>query len=190
VGEITVPTSSAAQGGEASTAHSTPAVKKRPFGSLVPRQLVSKSTVKSSLIVTDIYTSVESDLKEIRKAFRAYQSINRRDAVYLYLSKVFAVVTKWQRLKCPLKNARAALRRQANPPQMKADPFAIMIFCTSDPEIVDAKARSKWSRILRYAARTKPAGQRLSDFIKSDGGINECVRKTKARVTSSVLDKA
>jgi hypothetical protein len=30
---------------------------------------------------------------------------------------------------------------------------------------------------LRYAARTKPEGQHLIDFIKSHGGINECARK-------------
>ena len=60
---------------------------------------------------------------------------------------------------------------------MKPEPFAIVIFCTSDPEIVDAKTRSKWSRALRYARKTKPLGQGLTDFIKSYGGINECARK-------------
>ena len=52
-----------------------------------------------------------------------------------------------------------------------------MIFCTADPKTVDGKTRSKWSRVLRYAARTKPEGQHLIDFIKSHGGINECARK-------------
>ena len=60
---------------------------------------------------------------------------------------------------------------------MKPEPFGIVIFCTSDPKIVDAKTRSKWSRVLRYAARAKPEGQRLTDFVKSNGGINECARK-------------
>ncbi len=52
-----------------------------------------------------------------------------------------------------------------------------MIFCTADPKIVDARARSKWSRVLRYAARAKPPGERLTDFVKSNGGINECASK-------------
>jgi len=60
---------------------------------------------------------------------------------------------------------------------MKPEPFGILIFCTSDSEVVDAKTRSKWSRVLRYAARAKPAGQRLTDFVKSNGGLNECARK-------------
>jgi hypothetical protein len=43
--------------------------------------------------------------------------------------------------------------------------------------------RSKWSRVLRYARKAKPAGQRLIDFIKSKGGLNECARKF-ARIAS------
>jgi hypothetical protein len=60
---------------------------------------------------------------------------------------------------------------------MKPEPFGIVIFCTCDPEVADAKTRSKWSRVLRYARNTKPAEQRLIDFIKSNGGLNECARK-------------
>ena len=97
--------------------------------------------------------------------------------MYIYLSSVFAVIMRWRRLNCAVKNSKAALRLRPNPPQMKPEPFAIVIFCTADPKIVDAKTRSKWSRVLRYAARTKPEGQRLIDFIKSNGGLNECARK-------------
>jgi hypothetical protein len=50
-------------------------------------------------------------------------------------------------------------------------------FCTADREIADAKTRSKWSRVLRYALKAKPIGQSLTEFIKSNGGINECARK-------------
>ncbi len=39
---------------------------------------------------------------------------------------------------------------------------AILIFWTSDPKIADAKTRSKWSRVLLYAARAQPPGQRLT----------------------------
>jgi hypothetical protein len=97
--------------------------------------------------------------------------------VYIYLSSVFAVIMRWRRLNCVVKNSKAVLRLSLNPSQMKPEPFGIVIFCTSDPEIVDAKTRSKWSRVLRYAARTKPADQRLVDFIKSNGGLNDCARK-------------
>jgi len=43
--------------------------------------------------------------------------------------------------------------------------------------IADAKTRSKWSRVLRYARKAKPADQRLTDFIKSQGGLNACARR-------------
>jgi hypothetical protein len=118
--------------------------------------------------------NIEVELAEIRTAWRIYRSTNTREAVYLYLSKVFAVVSRWQRGGCALKKARAALRLRPNPPQMKSEPFGIVIFCTADSKIVDDKTRSKWSRVLRYAVRAKPEGQRLIDFIKSNGGINEC----------------
>jgi hypothetical protein len=111
------------------------------------------------------------------RAWRKYQSINDRDAVYIYLASVFAVVSRWRRLNCALNKSRAALRLQAGAPRMKPEPFGILIFCTSDSNVADAKTRSKWSRVLRYAARAKPASQRLTDFIKSKGGLNECARK-------------
>jgi hypothetical protein len=119
----------------------------------------------------------EVELAEIDRAWRKYRSIKDRDAVYIYLTSVLESVMRWRVLGCALKNSRAALRRQVKAPPMKSEPFAIVIFCTSDPEIVDAKTRSKWSRVLRYAARAKPAGQRLTDFVKSNGGLNECARK-------------
>ncbi len=120
---------------------------------------------------------LEVELAEMDRAWRKYRSTNSRDAVYIYLTSVFGIVTRWRRLNCALNKSRAALRLRPNPPQMKAEPFGIVIFCTTDPKIVDAKTRSKWSRVLRYAARIKPPGQRLVDFVKSRGGINECARK-------------
>ena len=122
-------------------------------------------------------SSIEAELAEIDRAWRKYRSINDRDAVYIYLTSVFGIVMRWRRLDCAQKKSRAALRLRPKPPQMKAEPFAILIFCTADPKIVDAKTRSKWSRVLRYAARAKPLGQRLTDFVKSNGGLNECARK-------------
>ena len=121
-------------------------------------------------------SSIETELARVRSAWARYRATNSRDAVYGYLTAVFRVVTRWRRLNCAVKNSRTALRLQAGAAQMKPEHW-IVIFCTSDPEIVDAKTRSKWSRVLRYAARAKPASQRLTDFVKSNGGINECARK-------------
>jgi hypothetical protein len=135
--------------------------------------------VKKSIAKPNFATrsDVEVELEEINKAWRKYRSIKDRDAVYIYLASVFGLVMRWRLLDCALKKSRAALRLRPNPPQMKAEAFSIMIFCTADPNVVDAKTRSKWSRVLRYAARAKPADQRLTDFVKSNGGLNECARK-------------
>ena len=122
-------------------------------------------------------SSIETELARVRSAWARYRATNSRVAVYIYLSSVFAVIMRWRRLNCVVRNSKAVLRLSPNPPQMKPEPFGIVIFCTSDPKIVDAKTRSKWSRVLRYAARAKPEGQHLIDFIKSHGGINECARK-------------
>jgi len=122
-------------------------------------------------------SSIEAELAEMDRAWRKYRSINDRDAVYIYLASVFKVVMRWRLLDCARKKSRAALRLRLNPPQLRPEPFGIIIFCTADPEIVDAKTRSKWSRVLRYAARAKPAGQRITDFVKSNGGLNECARR-------------
>jgi hypothetical protein len=48
-----------------------------------------------------------------------------------------------------------------------ASVFGIVIFCTADPDIEDAK---------RYAAQAKAPGQRLK-FVNSSGGLNECARR-------------
>jgi len=121
-------------------------------------------------------------LVSLRKAWEQYRSTNSRDAVYIYLKVVFAVVTRWRLLNCAVKNSRAALRLQHDAPAMKPEPFGIVTFCTSHPEVVDAKTRSEWSRVLRYAQKTKPAGQRLTDFIESKGGLNECARRFARRL--------
>jgi hypothetical protein len=160
--------------GQESMKQKNQTVQRKIVGPLSPHAIRKISIVKPKLAAK---TDIDTELAEILRTWRAYQSHNSRDAVYTYLSKVFAVVTRWQFLDCALRNAKAALSLQPSPPQMKREPFAIVIFCTSDSKIADAKTRSKWSRVLRYAGRSKPTGQRLTDFVKSNGGTNEGARK-------------
>jgi hypothetical protein len=63
------------------------------------------------------------------------------------------------------------------------EPFPVVILVSSDPRKVDAKTRSKWSRLLRYADQFKPDTERLADFVKSQGGINECAAQWSDQVT-------
>jgi hypothetical protein len=142
-----------------------------------PLRLPPSLRISPARPVLVVKPDIATELAEIRKAWRIYRSTNSRDAVYIYLAKVFAVVSRWQRLDCALKNARAALRLQPNAPQMNPEPFATVIFCSSDANVLDAKTRSKWSRSLRYAVRAKPPGQHLADFVRACGGLNECSSK-------------
>jgi hypothetical protein len=97
-------------------------------------QLVQRGVVRplSARPTTRIHTAkpflpeqpgIETELAEVRKAWRVYRGTNSRDAVYIYLSKVFQVVTRWRRLNCAVKNSRAALRLQHDAPQMKPEPL-------------------------------------------------------------------
>jgi hypothetical protein len=152
----------------------------------VPRGTASLRRLVPKPILHPV-SSIEAELAEMDRAWRKYRSVNDRDAVYIYLASVFKVVMRWRLLDCAGKKSRAAFRLRPNPPQLRPEPFGIVIFCTADSEIVDAKTRSKWSRVLRYARKAKPAEQSLTEFIKSNGGINECARRF-ARNRRSVSD--
>jgi hypothetical protein len=54
-------------------------------------------------------SDIQTELAEIRRAWRAYQSTNSRVAVYIYLSSIFGVVMRWRRLNCAVKNSQAIL---------------------------------------------------------------------------------
>jgi hypothetical protein len=59
----------------------------------------------------------------------------------------------------------------------REDPFAAVIRCTADPAKADKRTRSKWSRVMRYAAAYKSASEPLDQFIRRKGGINACVAR-------------
>ena len=126
-------------------------------------------------------STVEADLAKVVEVWARYRSTNGRDAVYMYLEMVFAVMRRWQRLECSKKNSRAILRLRNGARRLRMEPFSILIFCTADLDVADAKTRSKWSRALRYARIAKPADQPLTAFIKSNGGLNECARRFARR---------
>jgi len=147
-----------------------PAVLKRIVGPFSRYPLVKKAIAKPA---SKASSEIEVELAAVKRAWAKYRSTKGRDAVYIYLEAVFDLVRRWQRLNCAIKKSQAALGLQADPPQMKPEPFCIVIFCTANLQVADSKTRSKWSRALRYARKTKPSNQHLTDFIKSSGGINE-----------------
>jgi hypothetical protein len=75
-----------------------------------------------------------------------------------------------------INRARWALRR-CRKDLPNDEPFAAIILCTSDPDKVDKRTGSKWSRVLRYAAEYKPHAEPLAAFVRRKGGINKCAAR-------------
>ncbi len=125
--------------------------------------------------------ALKANLSRLEDEWENYQNTRDRDGIYGYLAAVFEVVEWWKHDHKAIEYARRALsvqRRQTVPNIV--DPFAAVIYCTADPEKVDYRMRSKWSRVLRYAALYKDLDEPLKDFIKRKGGINKCaIRYTR-----------
>src|SRR6266567_1894869 len=92
----------------------------------------------------------------------------------LEISSVFDLVMWWAAEDRAVSRARWALWLCRAELLSADEPFAAIIFCTSDPGNVDKRTRSKWSRVLRYALKYKSHSEPLERFIKRNRGINAC----------------
>ena len=106
---------------------------------------INRGAIRTSQEPAEI---VETNLAKIREAWNQYQSTNNRNAVYIYLTAIYNVVRKWRRIDLVDDYCALALHFHRDHIDMEPEPFAILIYCTADPEKVDKKARSKWSRAL------------------------------------------
>jgi hypothetical protein len=134
----------------------------------------------------DIAFSIEAlktNLSRLEDEWETYQATRDRDGIYGYLAAVFELVMWWKHEHKAIEYAHRALsiQRRQSVPEI-AEPFAAVIFCTADPEKVDYRMRSKWSRVLRYAALYKDLDEPLPDFIKRKGGINKCATRYTRRL--------
>ena len=82
----------------------------------------------------------------------------------------------WKAEDRAISRARWALSCSADLPTTD-EPFAAIILCTADREKVDKRTRSKWSRVLRYAAEYKTTAEPLAAFVQRKGGINKCAAR-------------
>jgi hypothetical protein len=126
--------------------------------------------------------ALKASLLRLRCEWEAGQASRDRNAIYQYLNSIFELVSWWAKEGKAVKRAYRALRLREHRPVREPEPFATLILCTSDPEKVDERARSKWSRVLRYAAEFKDLDEPLGDFIKRKGGINECAARYARRL--------
>jgi len=121
--------------------------------------------------------ALHQDLQRVRNAWEGAQSSRDRDAIYGYLTAVYDLVAWWSAEGQDLARARQALRLLRLKPSDRDDPFAAVIRCTADPAKADKRTRSKWSRVLHYAAAYMPDSEPVDQFIKRKGGINECAAR-------------
>jgi len=121
--------------------------------------------------------ALRQDLHRVCNTFEDAQANRDRNAIYGYLNAVYGLVAVWAAERRETDRARRALRLQRLKVSDREDPFASVIRCTADLAKADKRTRSKWSRVMRYAAAYKPGSEPLGQFIRRKGGINECAAR-------------
>jgi hypothetical protein len=141
--------------------------------------LTHTSQPKRSSGVSIPYSSaaLRQDLERVRLTWEECQSSRNRNAIYRYLQAVYGLVAWWSAEGREIDRARRALRLCRLKVPDREDPFAAVIRCTADPEKAEKRTRSKWSRVMRYAAVYKPDSELLDRFVKHKGGINKCAAR-------------
>lgn len=126
--------------------------------------------------------ALRATLQRLEGEWETFQSERDRDAIYNYLTALFEVVTWWLQERKATEYGRRALRMSGRPATAGVEPFAALVLCTADGDKVDYRTRSKWSRVLRYAAEFKRWDESLTAFIKRKGGINRCATRFSRRL--------
>jgi hypothetical protein len=126
--------------------------------------------------------ALQANLLRLENEWEAVQASRDRGAIYQYLAAVFEMVAWWNLEDKAVKRAYRALHLRGHKSVREPEPFAAVILCTSDPEKADDRTRSKWSRVLRYAAAYKDLDEPLHDFVVREGGINKCAARFARRL--------
>ena len=129
--------------------------------------------------------AMRASLLRMEGEWEMVQASHDRDAVYGYLSVVFETVMAWTLEGRAVNRASRALHLRGYSSVRQPEPFAAVILGTADRDKVDDRTRSKWSRVLRYAAQYKDLDEPLRDFIKRKGGINKCASRFARRLGRS-----
>jgi hypothetical protein len=144
--------------------------------------LHSASTSPPRLSTKEIIPYSSAAMRQDLERVRGSQANRDRDAIYGYLAAVYGLVAWWAAEGREVDRVRRALRLQRLEISEREDPFAAVIRCTADPGKADKRTRSKWSRVMRYAAAYKPGSEALEQFIRRKGGINACAGRFTLRL--------
>src|ERR1700730_10725061 len=126
--------------------------------------------------------AMKANLLRLQNEWESVQASRDRNAIYQYLSAAFELVSWWAKEGEAVTFAYRALHLRGHNSVRKPEPFAAMILCTAERDKVDERTRSKWSRVLRYAAEFKALDEALRDFVKGKGGINKCATRFARRL--------
>ena len=118
-----------------------------PRATVPPRAVTRRIAPERKIqIVGTPPSTVSDELEHARRAWVRYQSTRKRDAVYGYLTAVYEIVQHWEKQHRAKASSHQALVAAKQRRAIRIEePFATVIFCTSDPEVADAKTRSKFS---------------------------------------------
>lgn len=122
------------------------------------------------------------DMKKLTKAWKTYLENSEIDknAIYGYLETVFNVVQKWKQRGVAEEYSLRALKDHAWPIiKMKPDPFARVIYCTSDANKVTPQTRSKWALVMQWVAKHNRGGKSFTEFVTEKGGLNKCAEDAR-----------
>jgi hypothetical protein len=120
---------------------------------------------------------MRQDVDRVRYMWVKCQRRRRRDAIYGYLTAVYNLVTWWTAEGRAAERAWRALRSRRLDVPEREDPFAAIIRCTADPDRVDKRTRSKWSRVMQYVTAVKDQAEPFQTFVERKGGINMCASR-------------
>ncbi len=131
--------------------------------------------------------AMRASLLRLEDEWETVQASRDRDTIYQYLAAVFESVMAWAKEGRAVNRACRALHLRGHNLAREPEPFAAVIYCTADRDKADERTRSKWSRVLRYAAQYKDLDEPLRDFIKRKGGINKCAARYTRRLGRSKI---
>jgi hypothetical protein len=130
--------------------------------------------------------ALKANLLRLQNEWETVQASHDRDAVYQYLSAVFETVAWWAEEGRAIDRVRQALHLRGHQSVREPEPFAAVILCTADRDKVDERTRSKWSRVLRFAAEFKDLDEPL--VISLSAGTASTDARHGSPVTSGDTD--
>jgi hypothetical protein len=105
--------------------------------------------------------AMKASLLRLQNEWEAVQASRDRAAVYQYLAAVFETVMVWAKENKAVSRAGRALHLRGYSSLREPEPFAAVILCTSDPDKVDDRTRSKWSRVVGALHRAQGRFQQM-----------------------------